>query len=215
MLEPLRPYAVAQGPIREWAGRGVIRVSVSFSQPVRYPNGRGAPSVRAFGKIGVGTPNGAYSPARRRSPQITMPSPNEEGTDPRTRLQAITAEIRARRPRGSAAIKLLVEAASYLRGSGGGVLRQYGKARGCAPNDIAAAERTIMADRDRGRARPRPSGCSRLRGPRHAPSRRNVVALPKGAARSFRSRVGRAVARIQSLVPSSGTEYDGVRREGA
>ncbi len=71
-------------------------------------------------------------------------STNGEGTNPRTRLGAITAEIDAGKPRGPAAIKLLVEAVPYLAG-GVTTLAQYGEARGCHPEDIAAAERTVVA----------------------------------------------------------------------
>lgn len=99
--------------------------------------------VQAFGKLGVGTPNGSSSPARRGSPRITAGPTDGVRTDPRTRLRAITAEIEARKPRGSVAIRLLAEAASYLTG-GVTALGQYGEGRGCDPQDIAAAERTVV-----------------------------------------------------------------------
>lgn len=85
----------------------------------------------------------APSPNGRRSPQITMPSTNGSGTDPRTRLQAISTELNTRKPRGPQAVKLLVEAAPYLTG-GVNALAQYGEARGCDPGDIAAAERAVI-----------------------------------------------------------------------
>ncbi len=94
--------------------------------------------------VEASTPRGA-----RRSPSQSPPSPTP--ADPGTRLRAITAELDARSPRGSAAVKLLVEAASYLTG-GVTVLRQYGEARGCRPEDVAAAERAAIGAQ--GRRRP-------------------------------------------------------------
>ncbi len=88
-------------------------------------------------------------PAARRSPSQSTPSPTP--ADPGTRLRAITAELDARSPRGSAGVKLLVEAASYLTG-GVTALRQYGEARGCHPEDVVAAERAAIAAQ--GRRRP-------------------------------------------------------------
>lgn len=72
-----------------------------------------------------------------------MPSTNGNGTDPRTRLRAITAKLDAGSPRGSATIKLLVEAAPFLAG-GVAALAQYGEARGCPREDIVAAERIVV-----------------------------------------------------------------------
>jgi hypothetical protein len=56
---------------------------------------------------------------------------------------AITAELDAGKPRGPAAVKLLVEAMPHLTG-GIATLRQYGEARGCASQDIAAADRAVV-----------------------------------------------------------------------
>jgi hypothetical protein len=64
--------------------------------------------------------------------------------DPRARLGAITAELNARKPHGPQAVELLVEAAPYLTG-GVTALRQYGEARGCRPEDVAVAERIVIA----------------------------------------------------------------------
>jgi hypothetical protein len=62
--------------------------------------------------------------------------------DPGTQLRAITAKLDFRHPRGSEAVELLVEAVPYLGGAR--YLRQYGEARGCHPEDIAAAERIVV-----------------------------------------------------------------------
>lgn len=103
-----------------------------------------SPFGPAFGKVGVGAPNVALIPARRhRQTNRPQPPDNGAGTDPRTRLRAITAELDVGKPHGPSAVKLLVEATSYLTG-GVSTRRQYGEARGCAPQDIAAAERAVV-----------------------------------------------------------------------
>lgn len=84
-------------------------------------------------------------PSRVSAPSANgagTPSANGPGTDPRARLRAITTELDARKPRGPSAARLLAEAASYLTG-GVTALWQYGEARGCDPQDIVAAERTV------------------------------------------------------------------------
>ena len=72
-----------------------------------------------------------------------MPSSNGNGTNPRTRLRAIVAELRTRKPRGPQAVKLLVEAVPYLTG-GVNALAQSGEAWGCRSEDIEAAERIVV-----------------------------------------------------------------------
>jgi hypothetical protein len=75
---------------------------------------------------------------RSRTAVSTIPE------DPKARLRAITAKLDARKPRGPEAVNLLVEAAPHLSG-GVTTLAQYGENRGCAREDIVAAERTVLA----------------------------------------------------------------------
>jgi hypothetical protein len=87
----------------------------------------------------------ATSPRRSRtgaSTRIASPTPEEA----RGRLRAIAAQLRTQKPRGPAAVKLLVEAAPYLTG-GVNALAQNGEAWGCVPEDISAAERIVVARR--------------------------------------------------------------------
>lgn len=96
-----------------------------------------------IGKLGFWPGLKPSSTPRGRSSRMTTPLTKGNGTDPRTRLRAITAELNNRKPRGPAAVKLLVEAAPYLTG-GVNALAQYGEARGCRPEDVVAAERTLV-----------------------------------------------------------------------
>jgi hypothetical protein len=96
-----------------------------------------------IGKLGFWPGLKPSSTPRGRSSRITTPSTKGNGADPRTRLRAITTELNTRKPRGPQAVKLLVEAAPYLTG-GVNALAQYGEARGCHAEDIAAAERVVV-----------------------------------------------------------------------
>jgi hypothetical protein len=95
-------------------------------------------AISGGGRVPTPSPNG-------RSRQIAIPSTNRNRTDPRTPLRAISAELRARKPRGPQAVKLLVKAAPYLTG-GVNALPQYGEGLGCRPEDIAAAERIVVGN---------------------------------------------------------------------
>lgn len=91
------------------------------------------------------------SPAGRRSRIASAPKPTPS-EDPRARLRAITVELDSRKPRGSNAVELLVEAASYLTG-GVVALRQYAEARGCDPEDAWTAERAVLGPTGTGASR--------------------------------------------------------------
>jgi hypothetical protein len=81
------------------------------------------------------TPHRSTSPPASKAKRSTIPE------DPGTRLRAISAELRARKPRGLHAVELLVEADEYVKP---GTLEQYGEAMGCDPGDIAAAKRVVV-----------------------------------------------------------------------
>jgi len=101
-------------------------------------------TIGRLGGLRLGSKAATPRRARSSAPTGATPSPRRPTpTDPWTQLQAITAALDAGKPRGPAAVKLLVEAASYLTG-GVTALRQYGEARGCAPSDIVAAERSVV-----------------------------------------------------------------------
>jgi hypothetical protein len=88
-----------------------------------------------FGWKGPKSSRSTLAPASKRKQSIPE--------DPRARLGAISAELRAGKPRGSEAVGLLVEAVPYLTG-GVNALAQYGDGLGCTPEDIAAAERAVI-----------------------------------------------------------------------
>ena len=99
-------------------------------------------------RLGLRAARPSRTPRRSRISSAPEPTPSQ---DPRARLRAITAELDSRKPRGSNAIELLVEAASYLTG-GVVALRQYAEARGCDPEDARTAERAVLAQQELERA---------------------------------------------------------------
>jgi hypothetical protein len=123
----------------------------------RLPSPRAEESGSPFGPAWE-TMNGVFGwkgrPKPSRSP-VSPASKQERSAipeDPRTRLRVITAELDSRKPRGSNAVELLVEAASYLTG-GVVALCQYAEARGCDPEDARTAERAVLGPTGTGASR--------------------------------------------------------------